>query len=126
MDTALVATLMKSIGSAGARHADDGRTEIDNITAWREIRVVAFSQKNWMHADSNAGSERAAATYSMIDSAKLNRIDPRAHLRRVFERIGEHPVNCVEELLPWDVAAQLACNNAAPRLAARGLLHAAS
>ena len=58
-----------------------------------------------MGADS--GGERAAAMYALIGSARLNGIDPQAYLRYVLTHIADHPVNRVEELLPWNVAEQL-------------------
>jgi transposase len=102
----------------GGIPTSDGRIEIDSNAAEREIRAVALGRKNWLHAGSDAGGERAAALYSLIGSAKLNGIDPQAYLRHVLERIVKHPGNRVGELLPWNVAAQLACNSAALRLAA--------
>jgi hypothetical protein len=54
---------------------------------------------------SDAGGERAAAIYSLVGTAKLNGIDPQAYLRHVLERIADHPINAVEELLPWHGAA---------------------
>ena len=60
-----------------------------------------------MFAGSDAGGERAAAIYSLIGSAKLNGIDPEAYLRFVIERIADHPVNRVADLLPWAVAVQI-------------------
>jgi hypothetical protein len=47
--------------------------------------------------------ERAAAMYSLIGSCKLNKIDPESYLRYVFERIADHPINRIDELLPWNV-----------------------
>ena len=56
-----------------------------------------------MFAGSDAG-ERAAAIYTLLGTAKLNGIDPEAYLRDVLERIAEHPINRIDELLPWNVA----------------------
>lgn len=69
------------------RYADDGRIEMDNNAAEREIRAVALGRKNWLFAGSDAGGDRAAAMYSLIGSAKLNGLDPQAYLRHVIERI---------------------------------------
>ena len=52
---------------------------------------------------SDAGGERAAATYSLIETAKLSGLDPEDYLRQVLERIADHPVRRVHELLPWNV-----------------------
>jgi transposase len=89
------------------RYRDDGRVEIDNNTVERALRAVAIGRKNYLFAGSDAGGERAAAIYSLIGTAKLNDIDPQAYLRYVLERIAEHPINRIEELLPWNVAPQL-------------------
>ena len=56
--------------------------------------------------------------YSLIGSAKLNGLDPQAYLRHVIERIADHPVNRVAELLPWNVAASIQRSNVDQRLAA--------
>jgi len=100
------------------RYADDGRIEMDNNAAEREIRAVALGRKNWLFAGSNAGGDRAAAMYSLIGSAKLNGLDPQAYLRHVIERIADHPVNRADELLPWNVAAAIERSNVDLRLAA--------
>jgi hypothetical protein len=89
------------------RYRDDGRVEIDNNTVERALRAVAIGRKNYLFAGSDAGGERAAAIYSLVGTAKLNDVDPQAYLRYVLERIAEHPINRIDELLPWNVAPQL-------------------
>ncbi|MFH1814619.1 MAG: IS66 family transposase [Pseudomonadota bacterium] len=86
------------------RYAGDGRIEIDNNAAERALRAVAVGRKNYLFAGSDAGGERAAAIYSLIGSAKLNGLDPQAYLREVLGRIADHPINRIEELLPWNIA----------------------
>ena len=89
------------------RYLDDGRLEIDNNAAERALRAVALGRKNWLFAGSDDGGERAAAIYSLLGTAKLNGIEPEGYLRYVLERIADHPINRIEELLPWNVAANL-------------------
>jgi len=93
--------------AALTRYRDNGRLEIDNNAAERALRVVALGRKNWLFAGSDDGGERAAAIYSLLGTAKLNDLDPEGYLRYVLERIADHPINRIEELLPWNVATQL-------------------
>jgi transposase len=87
------------------RYRDDGRIEIDNNSAERSIRPIVLGRRNYLFAGSDAGGERAANIYSLINSAMLNAMDPYLYLRHVLERIAEHPINRVAELLPWNLAA---------------------
>ena len=68
---------------------------------------VALGRKNYLFCGSDAGGERAAGIYSLIGTAKLNGLDPEADLRYLLERIAEHPINRIEELLPWAIADAL-------------------
>ena len=79
----------------------------DNNAAERALRAVALGRKNYLFAGADCGGERAAAIYSLIGTAKLNGIDPEAYLRYVLTRIAEHPINRIDELLPWNLAALL-------------------
>jgi len=85
------------------RYCDDGHLEIDNNIAERALRAVALGRKNYLFAGSDRGGESAAAIYSLIGTAKLNGIDPESYLRNVLSRIADHPINRIEELLPWNL-----------------------
>ena len=87
------------------RYLDDGRLEIDNNAAERALRGVALGRKNWLFAGSDKGGERAATIYSLIETAKLNGVDPEAWLRDTISRIADHPNPRIDELLPWNYRA---------------------
>jgi transposase len=106
-DTALAIRYALSRWRALSRYIDDGRIEMDNSAAERALRTVALGRKNYLFAGSDAGGERAAAIYSLLGTAKLNGIDPELYLRHVLDRIADHPVNRLQELLPWNLAASL-------------------
>jgi len=55
----------------------------------------------------DSGGERAASLYGLIGTARLNGLDPELYLRTVLTRIAEHPINRIQELLPWNLAALL-------------------
>ena len=86
---------------------DDGRLEIDNNAAERAIARLALGRKNYLFAGSDAGGERAAVLYTLIETAKLNGLDPEAYPARRPARIADHPINRIDELLPWAVAEAL-------------------
>jgi len=89
------------------RYVDDGKLEIDNNSAERALRAVAIGRKNYLFMGADSGGQRAASLYSLIGTAKLNGLDPAFYLRTVLATIAEHPINRIEELLPWNFAASL-------------------
>ena len=105
--TALAAAIRDTLSRwrALTRFVDDGRLEVDNNAAERSIRPLALGRKNYLFAGSDKGGERAAAIYSLIETAKLNGLDPEAYLRDVIARIADHPINRITQLLPWNWAA---------------------
>lgn len=103
-DTAAAIRYALSRWHALTRYLDDGTLEIDNNAAERALRVVALGRKNFLFAGSDHGGERAAAMYSLLGSAKLNGLDPEIYLQYVLARISDHPINRIDELLPWNVS----------------------
>jgi transposase len=66
------------------------------------LRAVALGRKKF---GSDGGGENAAAIYTLLGTARLNGLDPELFLRRIIEQIADHPINCVHELLPWNLSA---------------------
>jgi transposase len=83
------------------RFTQDGRICLSNNAAERALRGVAVGRHNWTFAGSDRGGERAAAVYTLIETAKLNGIDPQAWLADVLARLPDHPAKRVDQLLPW-------------------------
>ncbi len=93
---------MRSRWKALLRCFDDGRLALDNNPAERALRCVAIGRKNYLFAGSDAGGHRAAAIYSLIETAKLNRRNPQHYLADVLARIADHPARKIADLLPWN------------------------
>ena len=85
------------------RYLENGLIEMDNSAAERALRTVAIGRKNYLFLGSDAGGERAATMYSLLGTVKLNGLNPEIYLRHVLSVIADHPVNRIDELLPWNV-----------------------
>ena len=96
--------------TALTRYRDDGLIEIDNTAAERALRAVALGRKNFLFMGSDSGGDRAACMYTLIGTAKLCGLNPQAYLQYVLERIADHSINRIDQLLPWNVASQLPQN----------------
>lgn len=81
---------------------EDGRVCLSNNAAERGLRGIALGRKSWLFCGSDRGGQRAAAMYSLIVTAKMNRVDPQAWLADVLARIAAHPAHRLDELLPWN------------------------
>jgi transposase len=87
--------------TALTRFLEDGRTCLSNNAAERALRGAAVGRRNWTFAGSDRGGERAATIYTLIETAKLNGVDPQAWLADVLARLPDHPAKRIDELLPW-------------------------
>ena len=83
-------------------YLDNGFLELDNNTAERAMKPVAIGRKNWMFAGSQRGGNSMAIAFTLIETAKLNKVDPQAWLTWVLERIADHKINRLDELMPWN------------------------
>ena len=85
-----------------------------NLIAERSIRGMGIGRRNFLFFGSDSGGERAAIIYALIETCKLNNIDPHSYLQYVIERIADHPINKIDQLLPWNVADQIKQQNIVP------------
>ena len=98
---------------AFTRFLDDGRICLTNNAAERPLRGIALGRKSWLFAGSERGAERAVVMYTLIQTAKMNDVDPQAWLADVLARIAEIPQNRLADLLPWNWAQEQALKTAA-------------
>jgi transposase len=89
-------------------YLDHGFLEADNNCAERAMKPVALGRKNFLFVGSAGGGKSAAIAYTLIETAKLNGVDPQAWLTAVLGRIADHKINRIDELLPWRYAAHAA------------------
>jgi len=85
-----------------ARFLDDGRICLSNNAAERALRGIALGRRNWTFAGSQRGADRAAVMLTLITTARLNDVDPKAWLADVLARIADLPSSRLHELLPWE------------------------
>jgi hypothetical protein len=95
------------------RFLQDGRICLTNNAAERALRGVALGRKSWLFAGSDRGGERAAVMYTLIQTARLNDVDPQAWLADVLARINDHKITDLAALLPWHWAAETERRNLA-------------
>jgi transposase len=100
-DVAQAMDYMLNRWQAFTRFLHDGRICLTNNAAERALRGIALGRKAWLFAGSDRGGQRAAMMYSLIVTAKMNDVDPQAWLADVLARIADHPVQKLDELLPW-------------------------
>ncbi|WP_110506234.1 IS66 family transposase, partial [Salipiger marinus] len=81
---------------------EDGRVGIDNNPAERALRPIGIGRKNWLFAGADTGAETLARAMTIIETAKMNGLDPQAYLTDVLDRINDHKINRLDELLPWN------------------------
>ena len=79
----------------------NGILELDNNTAERGMRAIALGRKNYLFVGSEAGGKAAAIAYTLIETAKLNGVDPHAWLADTTARIPDYKITKVDDLLPW-------------------------
>ena len=101
-DVAKAMDYMLKRWAAFTRFLDDGRICITNNAAERELRGIALGRKSWLFAGSDRGGERAAVMYTLIQTARLNGVDPQAWLADVLARINDHNIRGLDQLLPWN------------------------
>ena len=89
-------------------YLDHGFLELDNNAAERAMKPVAIGRKNYLFVGSEGGGKAAAIAYTLIETAKLNGIDPQAWLTWVLTKIADHKITRLNELMPWRYAAKAA------------------
>ncbi len=85
---------------------DDGRVAIGNNAAKRAVRPICLGKKNWLFAGSQVGAQTLASAMTLIETAKMNGLDPRAYITDLLNRIHDHKINRIDELLPWNWVPQ--------------------
>ena len=101
-ETAKAMDYMLKRWASFTRFLDDGRICLTNNAAERALRGIALGRKAWLFAGSDRGGERAAIMYTLIQTARLNGVDPQAWLADVLASVNDHTIQDLDELLPWN------------------------
>jgi transposase len=102
------APLGKALQNSLSRYVEDGRLSIDNNLAERLLRGIAVTRNNFLYVGSDCGGDRAACIFTIVESAKLNGLNPEAYLATVLDRMAHgHANNWLTELLPWNIQPDL-------------------
>ncbi|MBB3995982.1 hypothetical protein GGR95_003648 [Sulfitobacter undariae] len=102
-----------SLRDAFSLFLTDGRVAIDNNPTERALRPIGVGRKNWLFAGAYTGAETLSRAMTIIETAKLNDLDPQSYLADVLDRIHDHKINRLDELLPWNWAPADAENSKA-------------
>ena len=84
------------------KYLSDGRLSIDNNISERAVKNIIIGRKNFLFFGNDRAGEKAAIIYTLIETAKLNNINPQAWLTHVIETIGEAKQTRLDHLLPWN------------------------
>jgi transposase len=87
-------------------YLENGALELDNNICERSIRLVTLGRKNYLFMGSKGGGNAAAIAYTLIQTCRMNNVDPEAWLRWVLARVTDHKMPHIEELMPWNWTAQ--------------------
>jgi len=83
------------------RYITNGRLEMSNNAAERAMKPPVLGRKNYLFCGSDAGGQRAACIYTIVESCKMNGVEPQAYLTDILARIADHPIQKIDDLLPW-------------------------
>lgn len=83
------------------RYTTDGRLEMSNNAAERAMKPPVLGRKNYLFCGSDAGGQRAACVYTILETCRMNGINPQAYLTDILGRIADHPIHRIDTLLPW-------------------------
>jgi len=83
------------------RYVMNGKLEMTNNAAERAMKPPVLGRKNYLFCGSDAGGKRAACMYTILETCRMNGVDPQAYLADILGRIADHPIQRIDELLPW-------------------------